>query len=202
MPFIGIKLIDLMLVACGLRSEENHVARIASCRCDVCRADAPDRRGLSAAVTAIAQVAFPHQANGSLIVQNDKLVGSELIGQAFDDPNYFWGRPSATIARFRTTQRLDRLQLRADQSGQFEAVKARVEAIRKAHPDQTGPVPVDLVTASGSGLDPHISPAAAEYQVSRVAAARGLTRRTGSRAGRSTPKAARSACWASRASTC
>jgi K+-transporting ATPase ATPase C chain len=126
-------------------------------------------------VTLIAQVAFPHRANGSVVERNDQPIGSELIGQQFDDPRYFWGRPSAT----------DKVPYNAASSGGsnlgptnpdlLKSIKERVEAIRQAHPDQTGPVPADLVTASASGLDPHISPAAAEYQVARVAKARGMT---------------------------
>ncbi len=123
-------------------------------------------------VTVVAQVAFPHQANGSLIVQNDKLVGSELLGQSFDDPKYFWGRPR----RLGVSQRrigFDRQQLRADQSGTARSgERLGWKQSTKHNPTKPRPVPVELVTASASGLDPHISPAAAEYQVQRVAAAR------------------------------
>jgi K+-transporting ATPase ATPase C chain len=126
-----------------------------------------------ALVWAVAQLVFPHQANGSVIVQKGRAVGSELIGQAFDDPKYFWGRPSATTP-FYNAASSSGSNLGPTNPQQLKDVQERVEALRKAHPDQTGPVPVDLVTASGSGLDPHISPAAAEYQVTRVAKVRDL----------------------------
>lgn len=126
-----------------------------------------------AVVTGVAQVAFPHQANGSLISSDGKPIGSELIGQNFDDPRYFWGRPSAT------TPPCDAASSSGSNLGPtnpdlIKAVRERVESIRKAHSDQTGAVPVDLVTTSASGLDPHISPAAAEFQVTRIAKARGI----------------------------
>lgn len=124
-------------------------------------------------ITAVAQVVFPHQANGSLIVQDGKLVGSELIGQQFDDPKYFWSRPSATSPAYNGAASTGS-NFGPTNPAQLDAVRGRVDAITKANPDQTGFVPVDLVTASGSGLDPHISPAAAEYQVERVAKARNL----------------------------
>ena len=135
-----------------------------------------------ALVTAIAQIAFPHQANGSVIVdKSGKAIGSELIGQFFDKPGYFWGRPSATAPAPYTSFDADKgtgstgSNLGPTNPDQLKAVSVRLAALREAHPDQTGPVPVDLVTASASGLDPHISPAAAEYQVSRVAKERGLS---------------------------
>jgi K+-transporting ATPase ATPase C chain len=128
-----------------------------------------------AVVTLFGQILFPHQAGGSLIVVKGKTVGSELIGQPFDDVKYFWGRPSAT-----SPQAYNAASSGGSNSGPtnpdfINTVKGRVDALRKAHPDMAdAPVPMDLVTASGSGLDPHISPAAAEYQVTRVAKARGL----------------------------
>lgn len=131
-----------------------------------------------ALVTAIAQVVFPHQANGSLITrkaaEGESAVGSELIGQTFDDPKYFWGRPSATGPVPYNVASSSGSNLGPINPALLDAVKGRIEAIKTAHPDQSGDVPVDLVTASASGLDPHISPAAAEYQVSRVAKARGM----------------------------
>jgi potassium-transporting ATPase KdpC subunit len=132
-------------------------------------------------VTGIAQVVFPWQANGSLIVRNGQPVGSALIGQPFDDPKYFWGRLSATSPAAYTAFNADKS---TGSSGSnygplnpalLEAVQGRIKALRDADPDNTAPIPVDLVTASGSGLDPHMSPAAAAYQVSRVARARGLS---------------------------
>ena len=120
-------------------------------------------------VTAIAQVAFPHQANGSLILQDGKPVGSELIGQPFDDPGYFWGRPSTTAPFPDNAGASTGSNLSPTNPSLIQAVQGRVEALRAADPGNLAPVPVDLVTASGSGLDPHISPAAALYQVARVA---------------------------------
>ena len=126
-------------------------------------------------VTVVAQLAFPHQANGSLIRENDKLVGSELLGQSFEEPKYFWGRPSATSAFANDASASTGSNFGPTNPAQLDAVKNRLKAIRKAQPDQTGPAPVELVTASASGLDPHISPAAAEYQAQRVATARGIS---------------------------
>jgi K+-transporting ATPase ATPase C chain len=125
-------------------------------------------------VTVIAQTVFPYQANGSLIVRDGKLVGSELIGQSFDDPKYFWGRPSATSAFPDDASASSGSNLGPTNPAQFDAVRTRLDAIKKAQPDSTGPVPIDLVTASASGLDPHITPAAAEYQVARVAHVRDI----------------------------
>jgi K+-transporting ATPase ATPase C chain len=123
-------------------------------------------------VTAIAQVAFPHRANGSLIVKDDKAVGSELIGQPFDDPKYFWSRPSATSLFPYNAGASSGSNLGPTNPAITKAVQGRVDALRSADPGNTAAVPVDLVTASASGLDPHISPAAALYQVPRVARAR------------------------------
>jgi K+-transporting ATPase ATPase C chain len=126
------------------------------------------------AVTGVAQVAFPREAQGSLIVRNGETVGSSLIGQPFSDPKYFWSRPSAT-----SSAPYDAAASSGSNQGPLnpalrDAVKARIAALQAADPDNRLPIPVDLVTASGSGLDPHISPAAAAYQVERVARARGI----------------------------
>ncbi len=129
------------------------------------------------AMTGLAQLIFPDKANGSIITRDGQAVGSELIGQSFDDPQYFWGRLSATGPAYNA----------AASSGSnygplnpalFDMVQARIDALRAADPDNTAPIPVDLVTASGSGLDPHISPAAAYYQVPRVARVRKLDEAT------------------------
>ena len=125
-------------------------------------------------ITGIAQLGFPHQANGSLIVGNGKAIGSELIGQPFDDRKYFRSRPSATSPQPYNAMSSSGSNQGARNPALAEAVTARIKALRDADPTNTSPVPVDLVTASGSGLDPHISVAAAEYQVARIAKARGL----------------------------
>jgi K+-transporting ATPase ATPase C chain len=124
--------------------------------------------------TGIAQAVFPAQANGSLIEKDGKVVGSRLIGQNFSGEQYFWGRPSATSPMPYNAGNSGGSNLGPTNKAQLDAVKGNVDNIRKAHPTQTGPVPVDLVTASGSGLDPEISVASAYYQVDRVAAARKL----------------------------
>lgn len=127
------------------------------------------------AVTGIAQVLFPSQANGSLIVKDGKPIGSTLIGQSFDDPKYFWGRPSATTPQPNNALSSSGSNLGPTSPALTDAVKQRIEALRAADPTNKAAVPVDLVTASGSGLDPEISPAAAAYQVPRVAKVRGLS---------------------------
>ena len=125
-------------------------------------------------VTAIAQAVFPWQANGSLLGRNGQPAGSALIGQPFDDPRYFWGRLSATTPFPYNAGASSGSNLGPTNPALSDQVKARVAALKQADPGNTAPIPADLVTASGSGLDPDISPAAAEYQVPRVARARGL----------------------------
>lgn len=129
------------------------------------------------AVTGVAQLAFPVQANGSLILRGGQPVGSVLIGQSFSDPRYFWGRPSATTPPYNASASTGS-NLGPLNPALHEAVKARVAALKAADPGNQRPVPADLVTASGSGLDPHISVAAAEYQLTRVARARGVPPQT------------------------
>jgi potassium-transporting ATPase KdpC subunit len=126
-------------------------------------------------VTGIAQLLFPHQANGSLIVKDGKVLGSALIAQPFDDPKYFWARPSATSPFPNNAGASSGSNLSPTNPALIKAVQDRVDALRAADPGNTSRVPVDLVTASGSGLDPHISPAAALYQLPRVAKARGMS---------------------------
>ena len=125
-------------------------------------------------VTGLAQALFPRQANGSLILRDGTAVGSELIGQSFDDPKYFWGRLSATAPFAYNAGASSGSNLGPVNPALHAAAKGRIDALREADPDNKASIPVDLVTASGSGLDPHISPAAALYQVRRVATARGL----------------------------
>jgi K+-transporting ATPase ATPase C chain len=125
-------------------------------------------------VTGIAQAVFPSQANGSLILRDGKPVGSSLIGQPFDDPRYFWGRLSATAPFAYNAGASSGSNLGPINPALHAAAKGRIDALRGADPGNQAPIPVDLVTASGSGLDPDISPAAAFYQVPRVARARHL----------------------------
>jgi K+-transporting ATPase ATPase C chain len=125
-------------------------------------------------VTGVAQAIFPAQANGSLILRDGKPVGSSLIGQPFDDSRYFWGRLSATSPFAYNAGASSGSNYGPLNPGFHAAAKARIDSLREADPDNRAPVPVDLVTASASGLDPHISPAAALYQASRVARARKL----------------------------
>jgi K+-transporting ATPase ATPase C chain len=127
------------------------------------------------AVTGVAQVLFPRQANGSLIKEDDKVVGSSLIGQAFEDPKYFWGRPSATNpGPPYDASSSSGSNLGPTNPDLVKAIQERVAALKEADPDNTAPIPVDLATASGSGLDPHITIAAAEYQSGRVSRIRAL----------------------------
>jgi K+-transporting ATPase ATPase C chain len=126
------------------------------------------------AVTGVAQIAFPHEAAGSLVMRDGKPVGSSLIGQAFSDPKYFWSRPSATGPMPNNGTASGGSNLAPSNPALLDAVKGRVEALRAADPGNTAPVPQDLVTTSASGLDPHISPAAAIYQAGRVARLRGM----------------------------
>lgn len=126
------------------------------------------------AVTGAAKAFFPSQAAGSLIVQGGTTVGSTLIGQNFSDPKHFWGRPSTTAPQPYNASASGGSNLGPLNPALVDAVKARIEALRAADPGNTAPVPIDLVTASASGLDPDISPAAARYQAARVARVRGV----------------------------
>lgn len=126
--------------------------------------------------TGIAAAVFPHEAAGSLIKQDNRIVGSELIGQAFSSPGYFWGRPSATAPMPYNGAGSSGSNLGPRNPALADAIQSRIAALKAADPDNPVPVPVDLVTASGGGLDPHISPAAAAYQAARVARARNLSR--------------------------
>ena len=125
-------------------------------------------------VTGISQVLFKDQANGSLIVEKDKVLGSRLIGQPFSDPKYFWSRPSATSPQPYNGASSSGSNQGPTNPALKEAIEGRVKALRDAGGDASKPIPVDLLTASGSGLDPHISPAAAEYQIPRVAKSRNI----------------------------
>ena len=125
-------------------------------------------------VTGISQALFPAEAAGSLILREGKPVGSRLIGQNFTDPKYFWGRPSATGPYPNNAAASSGSNLGPLNPALKEAVEARIKTLREADPGNTAPIPVDLVTASASGLDPQISPAAAAYQIARVARVRGL----------------------------
>lgn len=126
-------------------------------------------------VTHLGQLLFPRQANGSLIDKDGKPLGSEFIGQPFSDPKYFWGRPSATAPHAYNAGASSGSNQGPTNPALVEAIKGRVQALKDADPGNSAPVPADLVTASGSGLDPHISPAAAAYQVARVARLRNLS---------------------------
>jgi K+-transporting ATPase ATPase C chain len=126
-------------------------------------------------VTGVAQLVFPRQANGSLMINNGKVTGSALIGQQFDDPKYFWGRLSATGPYPYNAAASSGSNLGPTNPALLDEVKARIAALKAADPTNTQPIPVDLVTSSGSGLDPNISVAAALYQVTRIARIRGLS---------------------------
>ena len=126
------------------------------------------------AVTGLAQVIFPDQASGSIITKNGKAVGSELLGQQFEDPKYFWGRLSGTAPYPYNGGSSSGSNLGPNNPDLMKAAQARIQALREADPGNTTKIPVDLVTASGSGLDPHISPAAATYQVQRVSKLRNM----------------------------
>jgi potassium-transporting ATPase KdpC subunit len=128
-----------------------------------------------AVITGISQVLFPYQANGSLITQNGNVVGSALIGQQFDDPKYFWGRLSATSGQPYNAGASSGSNLGPTNPALLQAVSDRIAALKAADPGNSQPIPVDLVTASASGLDPDISVAAAQYQAPRVARLRGLS---------------------------
>jgi K+-transporting ATPase ATPase C chain len=126
------------------------------------------------AVTGIGKAVFPNQVSGSLVVRDGKAVGSSLIGQSFQEPKYFWGRLSATSPMPNNATASGGSNLGPTNPALIEAVRGRIDALKAADPDNSLPIPVDLVTASGSGVDPHVSPAAALYQVGRVARARHL----------------------------
>jgi len=125
-------------------------------------------------ITGIAQTLLPNQANGSLIYRNGKVVGSSLIGQAFDDPKYLWGRISATSPQYNASGSSGS-NIGPSNHALIDEINSRIKALKAVDPNNTNPIPVDLVTSSASGLDPHISLAAAFYQIPRVAQYRGLT---------------------------
>ena len=159
-------------------------------------------------VTGVALAVFPHQANGSLIIRDGQAVGSELIGQPFDDPGYFWGRPSATGTFAYNAFNAQHLTTSSGSNygplnpALVDAAQARMDALKAVDPGNAAPIPVDLVTASGSGLDPHISVAAAAYQVPRVAREqRGSTKTTCDSWSSNTRRVASSGSWVSRPST-
>ena len=130
------------------------------------------------AVTSLAQTLFSDAAHGSLLVRDGQALGSALIGQSFSDPEFFWGRPSATAGWSNNALASGGSNLGPLNPALLEAMKSRIRALRSADPAQTAAIPLDLVTASASGLDPHISPAAARYQLARVARLRGLETKT------------------------
>ncbi len=125
-------------------------------------------------ITGLAQVLFPRQANGSLILKEGKPIGTALIGQPFDDPKYFWSRLSATSPQPYNASNSSGSNLGPTNPALLQEIQGRIDALHKADPDNHEPIPVDLVTSSSSGLDPHISPAAAYYQLKRVAKVRGV----------------------------
>ena len=125
-------------------------------------------------MTGLAQVLFPKQANGSLIVKDGKPIGSMLIGQPIDDPKYFWSRLSATSPQPYNASNSSGSNLGPTNPALVQEIQGRIDALHKADPDNHDLIPVDLVTSSASGLDPHISPAAADYQMKRVAKVRGV----------------------------
>ena len=126
-------------------------------------------------ITGIARLAFPRQAGGSVVALDGKIVGSSLIAQPFTDPKYLWPRPSSAGTNGYDATASSGSNLGPTNPALTDAVKGRIEALHKADPGNDAPVPIDLVTASGSGLDPDISAAAARYQASRIAKARGAT---------------------------
>jgi K+-transporting ATPase ATPase B chain len=174
-PFVGIKAIDLLLTALRLTQGDTAMKNLL-------RPTLAIFAGLTLltgalyplAVTAIAQLAFPRQANGSLVHRDGRIVGSELIGQPFADPAHFWGRLSATAPVPYNAASSSGSNLGPTNPALADAARARIDALRAADPDNSAPIPADLVSASSSGLDPHLSPAAAYYQAGRVAQARHL----------------------------